>query len=210
MSDFQRDIVLPGSFLHPRHPIIGKRALVGVIEDKTGLLYMRMFCTFLKPRRLRFWSKGQVLERDAAVRVVRDRKSLVSQILGIGKEFPFSPLCGEDAKPLSSLRLGIPDALVQQIIGIAVPFHRAGDPQAVDVEIPLGFNRHPCVFRRNVLNKALAPLLASVKDKALVKSLLEPFLFGHALLPGHGAADMLLVDIVFRDPDIVHIVPILP
>ena len=67
MSDFQRDIALPGSFLHPRHPIIGKRALVGVIEDKTGLLYMRMFCTFLKPRRLRFWSKGQVLERDAAV-----------------------------------------------------------------------------------------------------------------------------------------------
>ena len=80
-------------------------------------------------------------------------------------------------------------------------FHGAGYPQAVDVDIALGFDGHPRVLRRDVLDKALAPLLAPVKHKTLAKPLLEPFLFGHALLARHGAADMLGVNVVFRDPN---------
>ena len=84
-------------------------------------------------------------------------------------------------------------------------FQGTGDPQAVNVDVAFRYDRHPCVLGRNILNKALAPFFASVKDKPLIKSLFEPFLFYHALLVGHGTADVFLVNIVLRNPDIVHL-----
>ena len=51
--------------------------------------------------------------------------------------------------------------------------HRTGNPEAVDVEISRRNDGHPRVLRRDILDKALASFLASVKDKALVKPLPE-------------------------------------
>lgn len=82
--------------------------------------------------------------------------------------------------------------------------HGAGNPQAVDVKPAACFNGHPCVFRRNIFNKALSALLAAIKDKSLIKSLLQPLLFRKSLLAGHGAADMIPVDVFFCYMDIFH------
>ena len=84
-------------------------------------------------------------------------------------------------------------------------FHGTGDPQAVNVDVAFRYDRHPCVLGGNILNKALSPFFASVKDKALVKALFEPFLFRNTLLVGHGTADVFGVNIVLRNPDIVHL-----
>ena len=56
----------------------------------------------------------------------------------------------------------------------------------------------------DILDKALAALNTAVENKPLSKALLEPFFFGKALLAGHRAADMLLVDVLFGDLDVVH------
>ena len=85
-----------------------------------------------------------------------------------------------------------------------MPLHGAGDPETIDVEPAVCLNRHPGVFCRDVFDEALSPLLAAVKDKALVKALPQPLLFGKALLAGHGAADVLPVNVFFGDVDIVH------
>ena len=85
-----------------------------------------------------------------------------------------------------------------------MPFHGTGDPQAVDVQPAVRCNGHPCVFCRDVLDKALATLNTAVENKPLGKALLEPLFFGKALLTGHRAADMLLVDVLFGDLDVVH------
>ena len=126
--------------------------------------------------------------------------------LRVCKELPLASLGAQDAQALFPLRFGIPDALVQQVARVAVSLHGAGDPQAVDIEIPRRFNGHPGVFCRNVLDKALAPLLTAVKDKPLGKAPFQPLFFHKALFAGHGAADVLLVDVFFRDSDIVHII----
>ena len=80
----------------------------------------------------------------------------------------------------------------------------AGNPQTVDVKPAACFNGHPCVFRRNIFDKALSALLAAIKDKSLIKSLLQPLFFCKSLLAGHGTADVLLVDVLFCDMDIFH------
>ena len=82
--------------------------------------------------------------------------------------------------------------------------HGAGNPQAVDVKPAACFNGHPCVFRRDIFDKALSALLAAIKDKSLIKSLLQPLLFCKSLLAGHGTADVLLINVLFRDMDIFH------
>lgn len=105
--------------------------------------------------------------------------------LRVCKELPLASLGAQDAQALFPLRFGIPDALVQQICGVAVPLHGAGDPQAVDIEIPRRFNGHPGVFCRNVLDKALAPLLTAVKDKPLGKAPFQPLFFHKALFAIH-------------------------
>ena len=61
-------MVLPGHFFYSWHPIICKRALVGVVENKPIFRYPWVSGTFPEPRRLCLRGKGQVLERDAAVR----------------------------------------------------------------------------------------------------------------------------------------------
>ena len=89
-------------------------------------------------------------------------------------------------------------------------FHGAGDPQAVNVEVSLRLNGNPCVLRRDIFDEALAPLPTPVKDKSLRKPLPEPFLLDKALFAGHGAADVLSIDVVLGDPNIVHGSPPLP
>ena len=44
----------------------------------------------------------------------------------------------------------------------------------------------------------------------ILKALPEPFLFRNALLAGHGAADVLSIDVVLGDPNIIHGSPPLP
>ena len=85
-----------------------------------------------------------------------------------------------------------------------MPFQRAGDPQTVNIKIPVRLNRHPRVFRRNILNEALAALRAPAEDQPLFKALLEPLLFDDALLAGHRTADVLFLNILIGDSDIVH------
>ena len=204
MDGFQWDAVLLRGLFHSGHPVVSKGALIGIVEDKAVALRFRMSGTVLEFRRFGVRLKRQSHQCDAAVRRIRDIKALVRHILRVRQKFPLPALCGKDTKPLFALRLRVPDALREQIIGIAVPFHGAGDPQAVDIEIPVRFDRHPCVFRRYVFDEALAAFLTAVKNKPLVKPLLEPFLFYKALLAGHGTADMLLVDVLSCDPDIIH------
>jgi len=130
----------------------------------------------------------------------------MGQKLGISEKLPFAPLCTQNTNAVFALRLGIPKAFFQQFARIAVPFQGAGDPQAVDVQIACRFNGHPCVFCRDVLDKAFAALCTAVKNKPLLKALLEPFLLGKALLTGHGTTDVFLVDVFFCDSDILHLV----
>ena len=87
-----------------------------------------------------------------------------------------------------------------------MPLHGTGDPQAVDIKPACRINGHPCVFCRDVLDKAFAALRTAVKDKPLLKSLLKPFLLGKALFAGHGTTDVFLVDVFFCDSDILHLV----
>ena len=88
-NHLERNIVRSGYFRYPWHPIIGKWALIGVVEDKPIFRYPWVSGAFPEPRRLCVRGKGQVLERDAAVRGIRKRKPLVSQILWVGKELFF-------------------------------------------------------------------------------------------------------------------------
>ena len=46
--------------------------------------------------------------------------------------------------------------------------------------------------------------LTAIETKPIIKALPQLFLFCEALLAGHGAADMFLVNIFFCDPNIVH------
>ena len=204
MNDLQRNTVRSRGFFHTRHPVVSKRALVGIIEDKAALFHRRVLGTGLEPRRLCILCKRQIHQIDPAFRCIGNGKSLICQILRVGEELPLPPLGRENAQPLSSLLLCVPDALSQQIIGISVPFQRAGDPQAVNIKIPVRLNRHPRVFCRNILNKALAALRAPAEDQPLFKALLEPLLFDDALLAGHRTADVLFLNIIIGDSDIVH------
>lgn len=62
-----------------------------------------------------------------------------------------------------------------------MPFHGAGNPQAVDGEIPACVDRNPCVLCRNVLDKAFTAFFAAIKNQALGKPLLEPLFLRKAL-----------------------------
>ena len=131
-------------------------------------------------------------------------KPLWDKNLGVGEKFPLASLGAQNADAFFALRSCIAEAFFQQVIRAAVPFHGTGDPQAVDVQPAVRCNGHPCVFCRDVLDKALAALNTAVENKSLSKALLEPFFFCKALLAGHRAADMLLVDVLFGDLDVVH------
>ena len=47
VDNLERNAVLFGRLLHPRHPIVGERTLVGVIQNKAALLDRRMCCYLL-------------------------------------------------------------------------------------------------------------------------------------------------------------------
>ena len=107
-------------------------------------------------------------------------------------------------EPLEYARLYL-DGNLQLWVDVEDSFlHGTGYPKAVNVEITVCLNRHPCVFRRNVFDKAFAAFLTAIENKSIIKALPQPFLFCGALLAGHGAADMFLVNIFFCDPNIVH------
>ena len=148
--------------------------------------------------------KRQVHQRDAAVGHIRRGKALMRQKPGVGQKFALAPLGRQNTHSLTPLRPGIVDASGQQFFRVAVAFQRPGDPEAVDVQTALRLHGQPGVFRRDVFNKAFAALHAAAENQPFVKALFEPFLFCQALLAGHGTADVLLVDVLFRDADIVH------
>ena len=182
MDDLERDAVFFCHLLHPRHPIIRKRALVGIIKDKSVLGHSGVLGALSEFRRLGIRHKGQVHQTDPAVGYVCGHKALVSEIFRVGEKFPLPSLGAENADAFLFLRPGVAYARGEKVVRISVPFHRARDPQAVDVEPAVSLDGHPCVFRRDIFDKALAALLAAVKDQSLVKALLQPFLFGKALL----------------------------
>ena len=128
----------------------------------------------------------------------------MGQKLGVGEKLPFASLCTQNANAVFALRLGIPKAFFQQIAGIAVTFQGTGDPQTVDIKPACCINGYPCVFCRDVLDKAFAALCTAVKNKSLLKALLEPFFLGKALFAGHGTTDVFPVDVFFGNSDIVH------
>ena len=193
-----------GNLLHLRYPVTGERALVGIIKDKAVLGCLGMLGALPEFRWLGIQHKGQIHQADSTVRYVCSLEALVSQKLWISEKFPLSSLGAQDADAPPGLRPGVPDTRVQKVIGISMPFHCACDPQAVDIEISLCLNGHPCVFCGNVFDKALAALLAAVKNKPLVKALPEPFLFYQALLAGHCAADVFFVYVFFCNMDVIH------
>ena len=67
VNGFDRDSMFLCSLLHLWHPIIGVRALVGIVKDKTVLLHLGMFGADLEFWRLGILSKGQIHEVDAAI-----------------------------------------------------------------------------------------------------------------------------------------------
>ena len=190
--------------LYARHPIASEGALIGVVEYKTAALRTRMSGAGLEFRRRRVRAERQIHQIDSAVRNVRRGKALMRKKFRIGQKFALAPLGAQDAYAHSPLRLRVPNACHQQIVCVAVSLHRSGDPQAVDVDIAVRLQWNPRVFRRNVFDEALAAFLTPVKYQPFIESLLHPFLFAKALLAGHGAADMLPIDILSGDADVVH------
>ena len=122
-------------------------------------------------------------------------------------ETPFSLPRGQYAQSLPSLTPGIPDTLFQKLIGISVPLQGAGNPEAIDIEVSFRFDGHPGILPGNILNETLAPFLAPVKHKPLRKPLLQPLLFHNTLLIGHGAADVLPINVFVCNAQVVHIHP---
>ena len=61
-------------------------------------------------------------------------------------------------------------------------------------------------YSHNTTDFALSftAFLTAIETKAIIKALPQLFLFCEALLAGHGAADMFLVNIFFCDPNTVH------
>ena len=168
-------------FCHARHPVISKRALIRIIDHKTGLTCLRTLRAVLKFRRLRVRCKRQIQKRNPAFRCVRSQESFIRKILRVGQELPLFPFRRKNAKSFFTLRFCITQTFVEQVVGIPVPFHAARNPQAVYVKIALCFYRYPRIFCRNIFDKALASFFASIKDKPLFKPLLEPFFFRSTL-----------------------------
>ena len=51
MNDLQWHVVRSRGLFHARHPVVSKRALVGIIEDKASLFHRRVLGTGLESRR---------------------------------------------------------------------------------------------------------------------------------------------------------------
>ena len=59
MNSFQRYPVLSCGFFHPRHPVVSKRALIGIIKNEPTLLHRRVLGA-----RLEFWRLGILFNRQ--------------------------------------------------------------------------------------------------------------------------------------------------
>ena len=79
MKCLKRHAVFLCRFLYLRHPIIGERALVGIIEDKARFADFRMSGTIFESRLIRILCKGQVHEVDPTVRYIRDFEAFILQ-----------------------------------------------------------------------------------------------------------------------------------
>ena len=79
MKCLKRHAVFLCRFLYLRHPIIGERALVGIIEDKTRFADFRMSGTIFESWLLRILCKGQVHEVDPTFRYIRDFEAFILQ-----------------------------------------------------------------------------------------------------------------------------------
>ena len=67
----------------------GTFRFVGAVENKPILLWHWVSGTFPEPQRFCVGGKGQVHQRDAAVRDICKCKALVSRIFRVGKELFF-------------------------------------------------------------------------------------------------------------------------
>ena len=97
VDDLERDIVFFCRLLHPWNPVIGVRALIGVIQDETGFCNCRMLCAFPEPRRFRIGHKRQIPQIDPAVGDVCNPESLVGKEFRVSEEFPFPALGAQNA-----------------------------------------------------------------------------------------------------------------
>ena len=134
---------------------------------------MRMLCALLELRSACVFVKRQIPQLYPVIRLIRHRKSLIFEVLRIGKE-RFLLRRGQNAQPFSTLFFAVFDAGIQQIRGIPVSLERSGHPQTINVSIAFRVNRNPGILRRNVLDKALAPLCAFKENKSLIKSVRKP------------------------------------
>ena len=116
MNGFQRNAILLRSLLYLRYPIICKRALVGIVKDKSVPVRLRMSGAFLELRRFGIRYKRKVHEIYPAVGYVCRLKAFVCKKLRVGKKFALPTLGAENANTLLSLRHRVTDALGKKII----------------------------------------------------------------------------------------------
>jgi len=116
MDNLKRDTMFLRRLLHSWHPIIGIWALIGVIKNKTCFFNHRMFRTFLEIRRLCTQFNGKIHKIDPAVGYVCHTETLISKEFRVSEEFPLSALRAQNANTFLSLRPGITDTCLQQII----------------------------------------------------------------------------------------------
>ena len=128
MDGLERNTVFLCCFLYPWYPIIGVGTLVGVVEDESTLLHPRVSRAVLESRHLCIICKRQIHEINPAVGYVRHTEPLISKEFRIRQKFPLPALRAQNTNTFLSLRPGITDTRLQQIIRISVSLHGAGYP----------------------------------------------------------------------------------
>ena len=79
VNDLKTDIVRFRGFLHSRNPVIGKGALIGIVEDESGFFHLWVSGAFLKSRRLRVGIQRQIHQGNAGIGGVCREKTLIPQ-----------------------------------------------------------------------------------------------------------------------------------
>ena len=140
-----------------------------------------MFCTLFEARCFFSCFERKVPQLDSGVRLVRDLKTLVSEIFRVGEK-PFLFFGRQDRKTLSPLCFRIPDAFIQKIRRIPVAFQRAGHPETVYMHVSLCLQRMPGIFGGDIFNKTFSAFFTAIKDQPLVKAGFKPFFFPNTLI----------------------------
>ena len=204
MNYFQRDIIFFCSLLYSWYPIICKRTLVSIINNKSFFRYVWVLCTFLKFRRFCIFAKRQIHQVNSCIRCIGNSKSLVCHIFRIWQKLFFSFIRRKYANTLFPFCFCVTNTLRQQIIWISVSFHCSGNPKTVDINISVRFNRNPCIFSRNILYKTLSSFHTAIKHKPLIKAFFQPFLFLNTLLARHRTTNMLFIYIFICYSHVFH------